>query len=94
MLRNAILGCCVLVCLVFNGCEPRPPKVNTVGEAANTLHLVPFSCSFLGIPLSELDACSIACPGSVFAAHELGQFTASLSCTHPKYELLQCGIDR
>ena len=71
-----------------------PTKVNTVGEAANTLHLVPFSCSFLGIPLSELDGCSIACPGSVFAAHELGQFTASLSCTHPKYELLQCGIDR
>ena len=92
MYRNALLGLCLFVCFLCGGCEPEEPKVTTVGEAGNTLHLVPFGCSYFGIGISELAGCSIACPGSVFAAHDLSKFTASLECSHPDYEYLQCRI--
>ena len=92
-MRNAVLVGCLFCCLVL-GCDPEAPEVRDFGPAGNRIHLLPFSCTYFGLPISELEGCSIACPGSVFGAYDLATFTARLECAHPHYKLLQCGIDR
>ena len=90
-MRSAII-ICIGVALVLS-CGPRP-EIREIGEAGNTLHLIPFECAYFGIPISELDGCSIACPGRVFHEHDLATFSAALECTHPSYSFLQCGLNR
>ena len=91
-MRNAVLGVCVIFCFLL-GCEPPAPEVTTVGSPANTLHLVPFACHYLGIEISELDGCSIACPGRVISSADLSTFTSDLICAHPSYpRALQCRV--
>ena len=91
MLRNVIT---IFVCATFIlSCGPRA-EIKEIGEAGNTLHLIPFECAYFGIPISDLDGCSIACPGRVFHEHDLATFSAALECTHPSYSFLQCGLNR
>ena len=83
---------CVWAALIL-ACGPSP-EIEEIGEAGNTLHLIPFQCSYLGIPISELDGCSIACPGRVFYDHNLAEFSASLQCEQPSYDFLVCELNR
>ena len=75
------------------GCSPENEIRTVVGDEGNSLHLVPFSCAYLGIEISELSGCSIACPAALLSSYDLERFTQKLECTHPRYSLLQCGLD-
>ena len=88
MIKN-VLVCCCLVSLALGCGSDR----GLITDEKNSLHLVPFMCSYFGLSIPELSECSIACPSSVYEAHDIEEFTASLECTHPKYSLLQCRID-
>ena len=90
MVRH-VLGCCLFFCVVL-GCNPEAKEIEEFGAAGNSLHLVPFTCRYLGIEISELSECSIACPGSVLATYDLRSFADSLECTHPAYAHLQCRL--
>jgi hypothetical protein len=87
-MRN-ILFICLLV-VGFICCGAAPSEIKEVGPASSRLHLVPFTCTYFGIAISELSGCHIACPGIVFHEHDLERFTSNLECTHPNYSLLQC----
>jgi len=88
MVRYAVLVSCLLCCLGL-GCGPEA-EITQVGSPSNRLHLIPFRCSYLGITITELADCSLACPGRVFEDYDLATFTAALECRHPAYEHLQC----
>ena len=88
MIKN-VLVCYCLIGLAL-GCGP---DRGVITDEKNSLHLVPFMCTYFGLPISELSECFIACPSSLHAAHDIEEFTASLECTHPRYSLLQCRID-
>ncbi len=74
------------------GCSPEN-EIRTVGDEGNGLHLVPFSCTYFGVEISQLSGCSIACPEALLSSHDLERFTQELECTHPNYQLLRCGLD-
>ena len=87
MIRVLVYSCLISLAL---GCGP-DRKVIT--DEKNSIHLVPFMCTYFGFPVSELSECSLACPSALYEAHDIEEFTGSLECTHPKYSLLQCRID-
>ena len=91
-MRDAILLCLLAAAYIRCGTEPSP--ITKIGKAANTLHLIPFQCAYLGISIEELAGCSIACPGATFYKYDLEAFTANLECTHTLYKSLQCGLAR
>ena len=94
MRKNDLLGHCVCLCLAIFGCGPESAEeIKTAGGAENRLHLVPFQCRYLGISISELDGCFIACPGRVFQDYDLRQLSSFLECTHPAYSFLRCSLD-
>lgn len=62
-------------------------------SSPDPLHLIPFSCSYLGFPIPELDQCWLACNKSVIEEYNLNEFTVALECVHPDYSALQCGLD-
>jgi len=85
------MRCFVLLCLLIASCGPG--AITEAGDGPNPWHLVPFKCTYLGFKLHQLDGCQIACPRSTFEKHNIKEFTANLTCTHPNYSLLSCGID-
>ena len=62
-------------------------------SSPDPLHLIPFSCSYLGFPIPELDQCWLACNKSVIEEYNLDNFAVDLQCSHPDYSALQCGLD-
>ena len=81
---------CFVLCVSCGG--NRSPKI--INEnTANPLHLIPFSCSYLGFPIGELSSCWIACSKSVVEEYDIESFSASLECAHPDYSVLRCGIE-
>jgi len=92
MVRH-VLGCCLFFCVVL-GCNPEAKEIEIgeFGAAGNSLHLIPFACSYLGVEISELSGCFVACPGAVLATYDLRSFAESLVCTHPSYTHLQCRL--
>ena len=82
----------LLLSLHVFSCGKREQKVVNVGSH-DPLHLIPFSCSYLGFPIPELEQCWLACNRSVIEDYELSNFTVELECVHPDYSALQCGLD-
>lgn len=80
----------ILLLFLLLSCGPEPEKEIA---AADPLHLLPFSCRYLGFKLKQLEGCSIACPKSVLEKNDVRRFTAELECTHPAYSLLRCKME-
>ena len=88
MIRGVLLACglaCGLLVYACGGDEKISP-------ASGTLHLIPFRCTYLGIEISELDGCSIACPGRILEEYDITQLSSFLTCSHPDYRFLRCGV--
>ena len=92
-MRNVILIIgFVLVALFLHGCGKREPQVVNA-TSPDPLHLIPFSCSYLGFRIPELDQCWLACNKSVIDEYNINDFAVQLECVHPDYSALQCGLD-
>ena len=91
-MNKYVVYICVWAALIL-ACGPAP-EIKEIGEAGNTTHFIPFQCSYLGIPIVQLEGCSIACPGRIFHEYNLEEFSADLVCTHPSYQLLRRGLNR
>mgnify|MGYP003110991983 CR=1 FL=1 len=92
-MSNAVRAFLYIVSFVFSvGCGQRQTEIVDNGSP-DPLHLIPFSCRYLGFPIPELDQCWLACNRSVVEEYDLSTFTVDLECKHPDYSALKCGLD-